>query len=66
MMERAGLRMQSQAGGIIAPPDVGSSHAFWHVGTLEKTELVDAQNGGMSGWLPNARARRQSRSQGGV
>jgi hypothetical protein len=56
MMERAGLRIQSQAGEIIAPPDVGSSNAFWHVGTLEKTELVDAQNGGIVGLV----ARRES------
>ena len=58
-VERAGLRIQSQAGETIAPPDVGSSNAFWHVGTLEKKELVDAQNGGTVGLVADREGEEQ-------
>lgn len=44
-----GLRVRSEEGEAIAPPDAGSSNALWRPDTLRKRQLVDAQSGGVIG-----------------
>jgi hypothetical protein len=49
-----GIRVQSESGTIVAPPDSRTSNAIWDVATMRQSELIDARNGGIIGLVAEA------------
>jgi hypothetical protein len=49
-----GIRVRSEDGSIVAPPQTHTSNSIWDVTTMRQTELIDARNGGIIGLVAEA------------
>jgi len=49
-----GIRVRSEDGLIVAPPQIHTSNSIWDVATLGQSEVIDARNGGIIGLVAEA------------
>jgi hypothetical protein len=49
-----GIRVRSEDGSIVAPPQSHTSNSIWDVTTMRQTKLIDARNGGIIGLVAEA------------
>lgn len=49
-----GIRVRSEAGLIVAPPQIHTSNSIWDVTTMRQSEVIDARNGGIIGLVAEA------------
>ena len=52
---RNGIRVESEEGAIVAPPGSPTTNDIWDIETLEKSEVIDARNGGVVGLVSERR-----------
>ena len=60
-----GIRCDSPAGTIFAPPDMRTSNGIWSIETMNQAELIDAQNGGIIGMVAEDAGQDAVRMSGG-
>ena len=49
-----GIRVRSEDGLIVAPPQIHTSNSIWDVATMLQREVIDARNGGIIGLVAEA------------
>jgi hypothetical protein len=59
-----GIRCDSPAGTIFAPPDMRTSNGIWSVATMRQVQLIDAQNGGIIGMVAEGAGADQVEAKG--
>ena len=49
-----GIRVRSEDGLIVAPPQIHTSNSIWDIATMRQSEVIDARNGGIIGLVAEA------------